>query len=483
MTIVNWASKLTRMVRTWLGIWLVAGCATAETSGNDICEPGSTQGCLGDGCQGIQACADGGDGWLECECSAGLGGAGLGSGGATGQGGAPTDGGADGNASCEAPKQTCDGDCFDLDATPEHCGACEISCDVGQACVNGDCSESCAVGYANCDVAPGCESNTEDDETNCGACGVSCAGTCSAGQCHETETVFCWTEAERMLLDGGYAYLSGGFQQPLRRVDIATKAVTDFVIGQQALDITQNATDVFIVGFGGVGRVSKATGTYQQLASVGDAGVGQNAEATATHVYWTGTPPNVTSYSNTIRRMATSGGAVEALKTATALANDLLIAGDYMYWTEHNDGPGVFRMQLPNGSSELIIDFNYDYGTAPQSSVRHLAMVGDQIFFSYFNGGYQLASAANGGGIPSSFLTSGGTFSREIAYSASHAYFAGWRDWSSLTKGYSIWRVSLNGADETELQQYGVKGEVNSVALDSGKVYWLQEHCIYRTDG
>ena len=39
----------------------------------------------------------------------------------------------------------------------------------------GICGNTCAAGWRNCDLAPGCEVNTASDARNCGACGLYCA--------------------------------------------------------------------------------------------------------------------------------------------------------------------------------------------------------------------------------------------------------------------------------------------------------------------
>jgi hypothetical protein len=75
-----------------------------------------------------------------------------------------------------------------------NCGGCNVNCsfaNAGAICSLGTCSPTaCNVGYANCDgtMANGCETNTQTDTANCGACGSICnpagaVGVCSAGAC------------------------------------------------------------------------------------------------------------------------------------------------------------------------------------------------------------------------------------------------------------------------------------------------------------
>jgi 6-phosphogluconolactonase (cycloisomerase 2 family) len=72
-----------------------------------------------------------------------------------------------------------------------NCGGCGSGCPVpanggSVACSGGGCQlTSCQPGYADCDRsrANGCEVAINTDVHNCGACGMSCSGTCSAGFC------------------------------------------------------------------------------------------------------------------------------------------------------------------------------------------------------------------------------------------------------------------------------------------------------------
>lgn len=81
-----------------------------------------------------------------------------------------------------------------LASDPNNCGACGVVCTTTNgtpACVGGVCAiGSCNSGFGNCDgnVANGCETNTANNVTNCGSCGIVCSapnGTpgCSAGAC------------------------------------------------------------------------------------------------------------------------------------------------------------------------------------------------------------------------------------------------------------------------------------------------------------
>lgn len=83
----------------------------------------------------------------------------------------------------------------DLNAHVSHCGSCGNACPSANGtptCNAGKCATGgCSSGYADCDgnAANGCETGTNTDPANCGACGKACPGTqngfptCSAGSC------------------------------------------------------------------------------------------------------------------------------------------------------------------------------------------------------------------------------------------------------------------------------------------------------------
>ena len=94
------------------------------------------------------------------------------------------DGGLDASldVQCAAPQTACRGACVDLQASPDHCGACGTACATGEACVMGMCQRTCPAGQSACGGA--CV-NLQTSTANCGACGTACAmgQTCTAGRC------------------------------------------------------------------------------------------------------------------------------------------------------------------------------------------------------------------------------------------------------------------------------------------------------------
>ncbi len=81
---------------------------------------------------------------------------------------------------CSEGMSACGEICMDLQSSPQSCGACGVSCEVGQICQEGACA--CAPGAEVCDGA--CVV-TASNPQHCGACGNVCGDNevCEAGAC------------------------------------------------------------------------------------------------------------------------------------------------------------------------------------------------------------------------------------------------------------------------------------------------------------
>jgi len=99
-----------------------------------------------------------------------------------------------GACACPAGQTLCGGACVDLRTNSTNCGVCGRACvltNATSACVSSVCAvTACGTGFADCDgsAASGCETNTQTDSTNCGACGRTCGAgqVCSRGVCATT---------------------------------------------------------------------------------------------------------------------------------------------------------------------------------------------------------------------------------------------------------------------------------------------------------
>ncbi len=95
-----------------------------------------------------------------------------------------------GFADCDMnPSNGCETDL----SSPSSCGSCATRCasmNGTATCTGGACGITCSAGFGDCDGNPanGCETNTTTDSANCGGCGRACSNTngtpsCAAGTC------------------------------------------------------------------------------------------------------------------------------------------------------------------------------------------------------------------------------------------------------------------------------------------------------------
>ena len=122
------------------------------------------------------------------------------------------DAGAEGGAGDAGPALKI---CTNLAQDDANCGACGNACAPGQACVAGACSLTCQTGLTRCaaggdagaseagtfDAGAATCANLRVDNTNCGACGTTCAAgqACANGVC----TLTCQTGLTSCPADGG----------------------------------------------------------------------------------------------------------------------------------------------------------------------------------------------------------------------------------------------------------------------------------------
>ena len=98
---------------------------------------------------------------------------------------------------CAAGRDCCAGECVDLKADSEHCGACSTACaptapHTKASCVARKCTlGACDKGWGDCNVKSedGCEKELSGDPDNCGACKAVCSvanidfAVCESGAC------------------------------------------------------------------------------------------------------------------------------------------------------------------------------------------------------------------------------------------------------------------------------------------------------------
>lgn len=137
----------------------------------------------------------------------------AGQGGAGGSG----DGGGGGPVTCDdgcgADELCCEGLCTDPLTNADHCGECGNPCDdvhngLG-ACVDGECSFTCGIGFASCNGLSddGCEVDLASDAAHCGDCDTIClfanaVPKCEAAVCGIAMCAPGFADCNGMLADG-----------------------------------------------------------------------------------------------------------------------------------------------------------------------------------------------------------------------------------------------------------------------------------------
>ncbi len=157
---------------------------------------------------------------------------------------------------CAAGEPECSGACAALATDHINCGKCGNVCDpqkpTNATCVGSMC-QTCAAGTADCDGlgVNACEADLGADKKNCGACGHTCAGSCSGGHCQPVVLLAMQPFANSMLLQGGKLYL-GSNKGTLIAVAVDGSGVKD--IASDSSPFTFLALDArYAYWFGSIG--------------------------------------------------------------------------------------------------------------------------------------------------------------------------------------------------------------------------------------
>jgi hypothetical protein len=170
----------------------------------------------------------------------------------------------------------------DLLTNPDHCGGCDVQCDLyftETACTGGSCEFlGCDDGYAECDVVvPGCDTNVATDPDNCGDCGFVCLADhattdCSESDCYIAGCLDGYTDVDLEYDTGcevppgtGGPDRSGTFTL----TPLVAYSCTDIFFGSTVMSINESS---FVFAFSANLAVSMSRTTMQQTpAPVGDA--------------------------------------------------------------------------------------------------------------------------------------------------------------------------------------------------------------------
>jgi len=378
--------------------------------------------------------------------------------------------------------EACDGGAWSApsDCSNQACvnGACTGDCTPGAVGCSGEAPETCSADGAwlvstacaqptpNCDAgACSCATATlcggvcvdeQTDDHNCGACGVSCAGTCALGRCVTTLSAEPQTMPYAIAVDATNVYwgtwetlpspgvaeipgtvqsvpigggtasvLASGFgeiwalalgsstiytagSEGITALPKAPDAGADrtLEVGGEPISVATNGTSLFFADAAGdVVAFSIAQGTTTLVAAGANP---WNLAADAQHVYWTNTGGTVS--------MApvggTDGGAPTVLASGETNPRPIAVDSANLYW-----GTSTALVRLPlggDGGAPIVI--------APALPIQ-IAVDATSVYWTYGNGtGGQVLKAPIGGG-PVVVLAAGQTNPVGIAVDGTSVYW------------------------------------------------------------
>jgi hypothetical protein len=261
----------------------------------------------------------------------------------------------------------------DLQTDAVNCGACGKVCAFGlnsfPRCEAGTCKIGCNSGFANCDGddANGCETNLQNDASNCSACGHGClGGTCAIGVCQPVVIGTVQARLAGITVDATNVYYATN--GALLGASAITRIEKD---GKNALAIASNQPRTLY------GIASDATFVYFPLT---------NQQS----------PP--TPYDGAIMKVAKDGKtAPQIVASGQPISSsfNLSITTDFAYWSNFGtyDSPSamylgsVMRCALPlgcgGGPTSLAGTQNGVYGLTVDSTSVYFGVYGGSSTFGY----------------------------------------------------------------------------------------------------
>ncbi|HEX4340789.1 MAG TPA: hypothetical protein VH062_33000 [Polyangiaceae bacterium] len=297
--------------------------------------------------------------------------------------------GAPAPAPCDTTHYDCDGNASngcetDISLNVANCGGCRIACQTtgttALSCIAGVCKPTCAAGRLDCDGdgKNGCEVDSQNDATNCGACKYACSA--------KNATAACAKGACTPACSKGF----GDCAHPARpaaddgcETDLG-KPVSCGVCGHDCVD----------GDCGSDGKCLEVTisDNVQNPVSV---------TVDPTYVHWTQTENTPNATTGAIMRTLVKGGGMTTVASGQenpwAIAND----GAYVYWCNRSSGDPSIRRQLfgTSGNGTVIVS---DPGVMMLPSP--LAVDGTNVYWADYSLRQVYKEAKDGSG-PSVVLT------------------------------------------------------------------------------
>jgi len=238
------------------------------------------------------------------------------------------------------------------------CSQSQLQCPQGQTACPGDAGTYCAA--------------TQTDPNNCGGCGVTCAGTCSAGRCVVT-LASGQGEPRVITVDSTSVYWTNWSGGSVMKLPLGGGAPTMLASGQNhPYGIRVNSTSAYWTDFSGSTVMSVPLnadgGTPTTLASAQAFPTGIVLDSTS--VYW--------ADSGSVMKVAIAGGMPTTL--ASGNANTIVVDSTYVYWTDQLGG-AVIKVPLGGGMPTVLasgqnapegiaVDATSVYWTSPDTIMK-----------------------------------------------------------------------------------------------------------------
>ncbi len=318
----------------------------------------------------------------------------------------------------------CGGDCRDIEYSACSCGA-DDPCSWAQ---DGFCDDECDSFASSFDDAEDCEPACQPE--------VIASGQDGASNVLEDSTHLYWLSS-----GDGVRHLvrlpkNGGNTQILASVD------TIFQINA----IAQDDTHLYWTLDSELNRVPKSGGAIEFVADT-DAGSSHGLAVDGTHVYWTNTN------SDTIDRVAKSGGTAISIVTGQDAPFALAIDNSRVYWSTFD---GALRSSTLTGGDLQTIETGSDLH-------RTIVLNGSHVYWIVSG---TIRRRLTSGGTIETIVNESGSATRQLAVDNSNVYFS-----LVSTSGATLSRAPNDGGATTVLVE-NESSAPDGLVQDAQNIYW-----------